>query len=86
MVHQWSASGQPLWFNTIGPPADQQWHLVLIADCRKTDEQNSGRLLVAAAEGMFAGIGPTYAMVMAMNVVGLAKIQFNPCNNLLIVV
>jgi hypothetical protein len=42
MVHQWTASGQPLWFNTIGPPADQQCHLVLTVDGRKTDEQNSG--------------------------------------------
>jgi hypothetical protein len=51
MVHRWTTSGQPLWFNTIGPPADQQWHLLPTADRRKTDEQISGRPLVAAAGG-----------------------------------
>jgi hypothetical protein len=52
MVHWWTASGQPLWFNTIGPPVDQWWQLVQTADRRKRDEQNSGGLLVATAGGL----------------------------------
>jgi hypothetical protein len=48
----WITSGQPQWSNIFGPPADEQWHLVPIADHSKMVEQNSGGLLVAAISGL----------------------------------
>jgi hypothetical protein len=55
VVSQWPVTDGPSvdhqWSATIDPPADQQWHLLPTADRRKTDEQNSGGSLVAAAGG-----------------------------------
>jgi hypothetical protein len=57
MVHCWTISGQPLWFNAICPPANQQWHLVAIAD-----RQNSGGPLVAATSELLMACLPRYVM------------------------